>query len=49
MSFETTTQFLVDALLTGAKEDMVSPSARIALGRLVDAGTGSFDVWVPLS
>ena len=44
MSFETTTSFLVDALISGAREDMVSPSARISLGRLVDIGTGSFDV-----
>lgn len=45
MSFETTTKFLTDALLSGEHERMVSPSARIVMGRIVDAGTGSFDLW----
>ena len=48
MSFETTTRFLTDALLGGEREAMVSPSARIVMGRVVDAGTGSFDLWSPL-
>jgi DNA-directed RNA polymerase beta' subunit len=42
MSFETTAAFLTSALLRGEHERMTSPSSRIALGRPVDAGTGSF-------
>ena len=49
MSFETVGAFLNSALLRGETEDCTSPSARIALGRPVDAGTGAFDLWVPLS
>ena len=48
MSFETTGAFLNSALLRGEAEDCTSPSARIALGRTVDAGTGAFDLWAPL-
>jgi DNA-directed RNA polymerase I subunit RPA1 len=48
MSFETTTKFLTSALLTGEHERMVSPSARIVMGRVVDSGTGAFDVMQPL-
>jgi len=48
MSFETVGTFLNSALLRGETEDCTSPSARIALGRPVDAGTGAFDLWVPL-
>merc|ERR1712212_486081 len=43
-SFETSMAFLKSALITGAKDDMASPSARIVTGRLVGSGTGSFDV-----
>jgi DNA-directed RNA polymerase beta' subunit len=45
MSFETTTRFLTDALLANEHERMVSPSSRIVMGRVVDAGTGSFDLY----
>ena len=42
MSFETATVFLTDAALHGSTDTLGSPSARIALGRLVAAGTGAF-------
>lgn len=48
MSFETTAKFLTAALLNGEHERMVSPSARIVMGRVVDSGTGAFDVLQPL-
>lgn len=44
MSFETTVNFLRDAVLEGEREDLSSPSARIVTGRLGRMGTGSFDV-----
>ena len=49
MSFETTTQFLTQALLKGESERMTSASARIALGRVVESGTGAFDLWQPMA
>jgi len=49
MSFETTMQFMLKALLNGEHERMVSPSARIVMGRVVDSGTGAFDLWSPAS
>jgi DNA-directed RNA polymerase beta' subunit len=49
MSFETCASFLVDALLSNEHERMVSPSARLVVGRVVDSGTGSFDLWAPLN
>jgi len=48
MSFETTTAFMTKALLSGEADAMVTPAARIALGRIVDSGTGVLDVWAPL-
>lgn len=48
MTFETTTKFLTDAILAGEHERMVSPSARIVMGRIVDSGTGAFDLWLPM-
>jgi DNA-directed RNA polymerase beta' subunit len=45
MSFETCASFLVDALLSNEHERMVSPSARLVVGRVVDSGTGAFDLW----
>ena len=48
MSFETCAAFLVDALMTGARDNMRSPSSRLVMGRVVDAGTGAFDLWAPL-
>ena len=48
MSFETCAAFLVDALMTGARDNLRSPSARLVMGRVVDAGTGACDLWAPL-
>jgi len=44
MSYETTCQFLTKAVLNSDREDLKSPSARIVMGKLNLAGTGSFDV-----
>ncbi|KAG5938822.1 hypothetical protein E4U53_007934 [Claviceps sorghi] len=44
MSFETTLEFLKDAVLDGDWEDLATPSSRLVVGRLGDLGTGSFDV-----
>ena len=49
MSFETTTHFLNNAILNGASDSMVSPSACIATGKAIKAGTGCFKVMQPLS
>ncbi|KAJ3269980.1 hypothetical protein HDV01_000743 [Terramyces sp. JEL0728] len=48
MSYERTTHFLNTATLTGDFDPLDSPSARIALGKVVKGGTGSFDVLQPL-
>ncbi|KAI8918337.1 hypothetical protein DFJ77DRAFT_547101 [Powellomyces hirtus] len=48
MSFETTTNFLTTATLSGDFDDLESPSARIVLGKVVRGGTGAFEVRVPL-
>ena len=48
MSFETTMHFLTAALLRGEEDNGNSPSARIALGRTVDIGSGVFDCWSDL-
>lgn len=42
MSFETTTHFLKNSALIRAKDDIMSPSANIVVGRPVKHGTGSF-------
>lgn len=44
MSFETATHFLTDATLQGQTDHLESPSARIVVGRVVDVGTGVFDL-----
>ena len=49
MSFETTTHFLNNAILYGGSDSMVSPSACIATGKAIKAGTGSFQIVQPLS
>ena len=49
MSFETCAAFLVDSLMTGARDNMRSPSSRLVMGRVVDQGTGAFDLWAPLA
>ncbi|KAJ3311242.1 hypothetical protein HDV04_004151 [Boothiomyces sp. JEL0838] len=48
MSYERTTHFLNTATLTGDFDPLDSPSARIAMGKVVKGGTGSFDVLQPL-
>ncbi|KAG5992467.1 hypothetical protein E4U43_003756 [Claviceps pusilla] len=48
MSFETTLEFLKDAVLDGDWEDLATPSSRLVMGRLGDLGTGSFDVLTKL-
>lgn len=49
MSYETTCQFLTKAVLNGDREDLVSPSAKIVLGKLNNVGTGTFDVMSQLA
>lgn len=44
MSFETATHFLTDATLQGQTDHLESPSARIVVGRVVEVGTGAFDI-----
>ncbi|KAG8528213.1 uncharacterized protein KY384_007130 [Bacidia gigantensis] len=48
-SFETTTQFVRDAVLEGDWDELKNPSARIVMGKLSKVGTGSFDVFMPLT
>ncbi|GAA5858440.1 hypothetical protein JCM8547_007311 [Rhodosporidiobolus lusitaniae] len=43
-SFETTSGFVAEAALYGDFDTVVGPSARIALGKVVEAGTGAFAV-----
>ncbi|RKO88086.1 hypothetical protein BDK51DRAFT_36339 [Blyttiomyces helicus] len=49
MSFETTTNFLTTATLTGDFDPLESPSARLVLGKVVRGGTGSFEVLQPVA
>ncbi|KAI8888789.1 beta and beta-prime subunits of DNA dependent RNA-polymerase [Backusella circina FSU 941] len=49
MSFESTCKFLTEATLHGDYDTLDSPSSRIVVGRVVEGGTGSFDVLQPLS
>ncbi|EME42306.1 hypothetical protein DOTSEDRAFT_175298 [Dothistroma septosporum NZE10] len=49
MSFETTLNFLRDAVLEGDFDDLEGPSARIVAGRVGKMGTGGFDVLMPLA
>eukprot|EP01134_Creolimax_fragrantissima_P007681 CFRG7681T1 len=49
MSFETTMHFMRSAVISGDMDTMESPSARIVLGRLVEGGTGCFDIRQPLA
>lgn len=48
MSFETTTHFLRGAVLSGDTERLVSPSSRLVVGRVVESGTGCFELLQPL-
>jgi DNA-directed RNA polymerase I subunit RPA1 len=44
ISFETSTQFLTDAVLFGEMDSMQSVSSRIVAGRPMQSGTGAFDL-----
>ncbi|KAF9430196.1 hypothetical protein BGZ76_000935 [Entomortierella beljakovae] len=48
MSFERTCHFLTQATLHGDFDGLESPSARLVMGKVVEGGTGSFDVMQPL-
>ncbi|RKP14974.1 hypothetical protein BJ684DRAFT_7762 [Piptocephalis cylindrospora] len=48
MSFETTCHFLTQATLYGDTDNLKSPSSRIVMGKVVEGGTGSFEVMQPL-
>ncbi|CAG8675523.1 15003_t:CDS:2, partial [Acaulospora colombiana] len=47
MSFESTCNFLAQATLFGDVDMLSSPSARLALGKVVQGGTGSFEIRQP--
>ncbi|KAF8983264.1 hypothetical protein BGZ46_010562 [Entomortierella lignicola] len=48
MSFERTCHFLTQATLHGDFDSLQSPSARLVMGKVVEGGTGAFDVMQPL-
>lgn len=48
MSFETTCNFLTEAVLNTEYDDLQSPSSRIVVGKASKVGTGSFDVLTSL-
>ncbi|KAG0333776.1 hypothetical protein BG000_008894 [Podila horticola] len=48
MSFERTCHFLTQATLHGDYDSLESPSARLVMGKVVEGGTGAFDVMQPL-
>jgi DNA-directed RNA polymerase I subunit RPA1 len=48
MSFETTVNFLRDAVLEGESENLAGPSARIVVGKIGGVGTGGIDVFLPV-
>ncbi|KJX99061.1 dna-directed rna polymerase i subunit rpa1 like protein [Zymoseptoria brevis] len=48
MSFETTVNFLRDAVLEGEGDNFAGPSARIVAGRIGGVGTGGIDVFLPV-
>jgi DNA-directed RNA polymerase I subunit RPA1 len=48
MSFETTMHFLRNAILEASTDDLVSPSSRIATGRVMKSGTGYMDIITPV-
>lgn len=48
MSFETTMSFLKNAIITGENDAIKSPSACLVTGRVVQGGTGSFELFQPL-
>ncbi|KAF9364256.1 hypothetical protein BGX34_002079 [Mortierella sp. NVP85] len=48
MSFERTCHFLTQATLHGDYDGLESPSARLVMGKVVEGGTGAFEVMQPL-
>jgi DNA-directed RNA polymerase I subunit RPA1 len=48
MSFETAAQFLTQATLAHATDNLRTPSARLCVGRVVELGTGVMDLMVNL-
>ncbi|KAM3939452.1 DNA-directed RNA polymerase I subunit RPA1 [Leptodactylus fuscus] len=48
MTFETSYKFLKDATLSGAKDNLQSPSACLVVGKVVKGGTGLFDLKQPM-
>ncbi|XP_077865105.1 DNA-directed RNA polymerase I subunit RPA1-like [Saccoglossus kowalevskii] len=48
MSFEQSMTFLKQATIDGSCDQLKSPSARLAVGRVVSGGTGSFELVQPL-
>lgn len=48
MSFETCVQFLTQSTLDGDIDTLKSPSARLVLGKVVENGTGCFDLLHPI-
>lgn len=46
-SFETTVNFLAEAVLHGDFDDLTSPAAQIVMGKPSASGTGSFDIRAP--
>lgn len=44
MTYETTTQFLIDSIVYGEEDDMSSPAASVLAGQLFKGGTGYFDI-----
>lgn len=46
MSFETTCNFLKEAVVEGDWDDLTSPSSRIVIGKVSAVGSGSFDVMI---
>lgn len=48
MTFETTFHFLTDAALRGDIDSLHNPSARLVMGKVVEAGTGAFELFQKL-
>lgn len=49
MSYETSFEFLRDAVLSEDRDDLKNPSARIVLGKFNKVGTGGFDILTPVA
>ncbi|GIX88748.1 hypothetical protein CDAR_165131 [Caerostris darwini] len=44
MTFETSKNFMTDAMVMGVKDNLVSPSANVVVGQMPKSGTGLFDL-----